>query len=355
MQGDSSSWLILLAIAAAGAMLWPGVGFLAQARRRREIRGRVRLEDALTHIPAWQQRAQNATPESLAGALNLPQRRVLRLITRMEQRSLVQSVGGALRLTAEGERWAVHVVRAHRLWERYLSDDAGMPISRLHQLAEKAEHGLTVETLDELDAHLGHPRHDPHGDPIPGADGSLAPLQGISLADWPSAEAARIVHIEDEPDVIFQQILAAGLRPGITVRILEKHPDRLVISDGRDEHRLAPVVAANIQVAAAEIETRRPGNSKRLSELREGEAAEVVELDAHCRGFSRRRLLDLGLTPNARVEVALENTFGDPRAYRVRGSMIALRRQQTDHVWVKPFDAGAKISGGASPKAASPT
>jgi Fe2+ transport system protein FeoA len=60
-------------------------------------------------------------------------------------------------------------------------------------------------------------------------------------------------------------------------------------------------------------------------------------LDSDCRGFSRRRLLDLGLTPSTRVEVALENTFGDPRAFRVRGTLIALRDQQAGQVWVKPL------------------
>ena len=353
MENSTSSWLILAALVALVAALWPDVGLFAQMRRWREFRRRELFEDALKHIFSWEQRAQNATPESLAGGLGMSQSGVLRLITGMEAKGLIQSLAGGLRLTSKGQRLALHVVRAHRLWERYLADDAGIPLGRLHQAAEKAEHQLSGENLDALDAHLGHPEHDPHGDPIPRSDGSLAKVKALALTDWPSDLPARVVHIEDEPDVIFQQILAAGLRPGSVLRILENTPERLVISDGEEEHRLAHVVAANIQVAAVVPQRERPAGVKRLSELATGAEAEIVELDSLCRGFSRRRLLDLGLTGNTKIEAALENTFGDPRAFRVRGTLIALRKEQADHVWVKVKTDKVQSNDGA-PVAASP-
>ena len=76
-----------------------------------------------------------------------------------------------------------------------------------------------------------------------------------------------------------------------------------------------------------------------MSELRPGEEAEVVALDPELQGLTRRRLLDLGLTRGARVQAVLTNSFGDPVAYRVRGTMIALRREQTRHIWVRPVPA----------------
>ncbi len=337
-NGQSGLLIIFVLLLLAAGIFWPRAGLAALIRRQLARRRRELFEDALKHILAWEGRAENASRESLAGALEISQRRTLGLITRMEAQGLVQTVSGGIRLTPVGERVALHVVRAHRLWERYLSDDAGVPISRLHQAAEKAEHRLSAEKLDALEAHLGHPQHDPHGDPIPSADGSFSPLDAVSLVEWPSHETARIVHIEDEPDVIFQQILAAELRPGKAVRIIENNPQRLVISDGEQEHRLAHAVAANIQVVAPAPHSRRPEGSRRLSELAEGQGCEVVELDPDCRGFSRRRLLDLGLTPRARVSVELNNTFGDPRGYRVRGTMIALRRRQANQIWVRPIE-----------------
>ncbi|MDA1313347.1 MAG: FeoA domain-containing protein [Acidobacteria bacterium] len=335
----SQAWVLLVLIFAI-AVAWPKIGLWTQWRHYQAEKTRRLVEDALKHIVAWEQRGQAATPESLAGALSLSQRRTLSLIIRMEKRGLLRSDPAGFSLTSKGESWALHVVRAHRLWERYLADDAGMPMERLHQAAEIAEHQLSAEKLDKLDAHLGHPQRDPHGDPIPAADGSLKPVDAVSLSQWPTGEQARIVHIEDEPDVIFRQIIAAGLRPGVNIRILENTPERLVISDGNTEHRLAHIVAANIQVAEAR-HSLRPAGAIRLSELPKGEPAEVIELDAACRGFSRRRLLDLGLTPQTRIEVALDNPFGDPRAYRVRGTTIALRRQQAGQIWVKPPSTSA--------------
>lgn len=337
MEGFLTSFGLWIGLILLLAVFWPKRGLWASIGRQRAQRRRALYEDALKHIHAWERRSKIATPESLAGALALSQGRVLRLIENLESNGLVQSVSSGVQLTPKGEAWALHVVRAHRLWERYLADEAGVPMERLHQAAEKAEHHLTAENLDILDAHLGHPQHDPHGDPIPAADGSLSTLSGVALVEWPAGRPALVVHIEDEPAVIFKQILATGIRPGATLRVLEKTPDRLVISDGENAHRLAHVVAANIQVAAASEERKMPPEGKRLSQLRPGERAVVYQLDDKCRGFSRRRLQDLGLTPNAGVEAALENPFGDPRAFRVRGTLIALRQQQADLIWVRPL------------------
>jgi len=66
------------------------------------------------------------------------------------------------------------------------------------------------------------------------------------------------------------------------------------------------------------------------------QTAEIVALDDALQGFTRRRLLDLGLTPGAVVYPELQNVFADPRAYRVRGTLVALRRDQSDRIWVRP-------------------
>jgi DtxR family Mn-dependent transcriptional regulator len=348
--GMSSPWIILLAMLALIVVLWPKAGVWAQLRRQRQMRRRALIEDALKHVLTWEQRGQDATPESLRGTLGVSESRVVELVQETEKAGLLLSTAGALHLTPEGERWAVHIVRAHRLWERYLSDDAGMPLGRLHQAAEKAEHQLSEEKLEALEAHLGHPLHDPHGDPIPAADGTIAPLKAVPLTDWPSDQPALVMHIEDEPDVLFKQILATGLRPGMTVRVLEQHPERVVISDGEQEHSLAPVVAANIHVAEQRRPPARPAGAKRLTDLRDQQAATVIEIGQACQGYSRRRLLDLGLTPGTRVEVALGNPFGEPRAFRVRGTTIALRNQQTDHIWVKPLAAETRTPAQTAPQ-----
>jgi DtxR family Mn-dependent transcriptional regulator len=154
--------------------------------------------------------------------------------------------------------------------------------------------------------------------------------------------------MEDEPTVVFQQILAAGLRPGMIVRILDQDEERLVISDGVNEHRLAPAVAANIHVHPTELSHNLPREATSLADLNKGVVAEVVEIDHACRGFSRRRLMDLGLTPGAKVSVILDNTFGDPRAYRIRDTTIALRSEQARWIWVRPLAPAADREGVAA-------
>jgi Fe2+ transport system protein FeoA len=76
---------------------------------------------------------------------------------------------------------------------------------------------------------------------------------------------------------------------------------------------------------------------RRLSELPTTERARVERLDDQCEGLARRRLLDFGLTPGVAVERELTNAFDSAGVYRVRGTLLALRRDQADHIWVRPM------------------
>ncbi len=315
-------------------VLLPRYGAWAQLRRWRFLRQREQVEDALKHLLSREQEGRHASLESLAGCLRLSAARTLRLIEEMQKQNLVEWQGRRLHLTPQGERWALHVVRAHRLWERYLADEARMPLEKIHAEAHRREHGLSEEELDALDAALGHPSHDPHGDPIPKEDAAAGQPEGIELTRWDIDRPARIVHLEDEPELALAQILASGLRLGQIVRVIERTPQRIVLSDGENEYRLAPAVAANIYVVEAHRVEKSPSVIP-LSRLPQGEDAEVVEIDPSVQGFTRRRFLDLGLTPGARVVPELSNFFGDPRAYRLRGTLIALRQDQAEKIWVR--------------------
>jgi DtxR family Mn-dependent transcriptional regulator len=231
----------------------------------------------------------------------------------------------------------LQVVRAHRLWERYLADEARLPLEKIHSEAERREHGMTPEQIDHLAASLGYPEQDPHGDPIPNRSGEMVADTGTSLTSWPTGVTGRISHLEDEPPLAYDQILAEGLRLGQVIRVLETSPERLLLSDGENEFRLAPAVAANVFLSPLP-ETMAQAGVMPLSDLPDKTPAEIVALDDACQGFTRRRLLDLGMTPGARLEPEMRNFFGDPRAYRVRGTLIALRREQAAQIWVKISD-----------------
>lgn len=334
-----SVWMVLvLSLIFAfvlAAIFHPQLGLLRRLRVRSLKGQREQVEDALKYLLDQERKGRHASPEALAGAMSLTGTETLGLITRMETQGLLTTRNGGLRLTSEGERWALQVVRAHRLWERYLADEARLPLEKIHAEAERREHGMTPERLDEMAAALGYPTSDPHGDPIPDRFGAYSPSSGIPLTAWSGDQPGRIVHLEDEPPLAYAQILAEGLHLGQTVRVLEMTPERVLLSDGETEFRLAPAVAANVFVSPLPESLADQRGVMPLSDLRDGIKAEVVALDESCQGFTRRRLLDLGITPGARLEAEMRNFFGDPRAYRVRGTLIALRREQAAQIWVK--------------------
>ena len=321
-------------------LLWP----VPQVRRRwldrREFQRRTLSEDVLKHIFVRQREGREASLESLAGHLGISENEVAKVVTRMEAAGLVTAEAGPLALTVEGEARAVQVVRAHRLWETYLANEARLPMKDLHEPAEAAEHRLTARQIDELDASLGHPRTDPHGDPIPRSTTDKVISEARALTQWPQGVPAVIAHVEDEPRSVFQQIMNTGLRPGDVVLVRQHTTELLSLTDGAREYELTPLAARNIQVTAAGPPLVDRGGLVRLSDLGTGEEAEIVQLDATLQGLTRRRLLDLGLTSRARVTVELANAFGDPRAFRVRGTTVALRNEQASRIWVRRMEAG---------------
>lgn len=326
---------VLAAVVLAVALFWPGTGLAWRWRRGLAASDRVEVEDALKHVWDGEYRQRPATLESLAGALGLSGRAAAELVDRLGRLDLVDHDDTALRLTADGRREALRVIRIHRLWERYLADETGLDAREWHAHAERREHGTSDQQAAALAATLGHPRYDPHGDPIPLASGELPPHQGVPLTQLQPDQVAEIVHLEDEPDAVFAQIVAAGLTPGMRVRLIERSPKRLRFEADAEEVVLAPVVAANVTVLPVEQPAAPLAATTRLSAIAPGESAEVVALAASCRGAQRRRLLDLGVVPGTRVTNELGAPSGDPVAYRIRGALIALRHDQAHHILVQ--------------------
>ncbi|HET7010188.1 MAG TPA: FeoA domain-containing protein [Anaerolineales bacterium] len=328
-----NSLLLGLLIFATGAAIGIWLG-------RRTSSGRVgRLiparDDALKHIYAFHERGLAASPESIAGALGLSLKAAGELVAGLEDGGWVEPHAGGVRLTTTGEQRAAAVVRAHRLWERYLVDEAGWPVTDVHRAADATEHGLADESLEALEASLGHPRFDPHGDPIPSASGLPTEAPGIPLADWPVGVPAHIVHLEDEPADVFRRMVKRGVTVNIDIEVLRRDEHGLQARLPSGEINLSLSESSSVHVDARPVAWRRPTDSIRLSELPHLARGTITAIDPALRGLTRRRLLDFGLTPGARIEVELANVFGDPRGYRVRGTLVALRSQQARHVYVR--------------------
>lgn len=325
--------LFLLAV-----IFWPQHGLWARWRRLRRITQRVLIEDALKHLYQCEMRGERPTNQSLAGALQVHPNQVAEILAEMAHLELISPGGDRPQLTAEGAQTALQIIRAHRLWERYLAEETGYHATEWHDQAEQLEHRLTPEATDALAARLGHPTHDPHGDPIPTAAGDIQPHGGLPLTTRRSNECLRIVHIEDEPEAVYAQLAAEGLYPGMQVRLIEVSTRRVrFLADG-EEHLLAPLVAANISVVPQADPQLEEEPLITLDRLPFGETARVLQISRRARPPERRRFMDLGILPGTQIEVELNGPVGDPRAYRVRGSVIALRKEQARMIAIQRPD-----------------
>jgi DtxR family Mn-dependent transcriptional regulator len=320
--------LFVLGGALAAILFWPGSGLFARSRRGRRLASRVAVEDALKHIYNHEVRQDTCTLESVAGALETSASRAVGLIERMQMRGLVRLVDGRILLTDEGRRYALEVVRAHRLWERYLADETGVDPVEWHTRAEKQEHALSLEDANALAERLGNPRFDPHGDPIPAADGSVIGDTPVPLTVLEPGERAVVTHLEDEPPVVFAQIVALGIYVGMEVR-MEARAEQRIVFDAEGRHVvLAPLIAANISIRKLDKEEAARESTATLAELHLGQQADVVRVSPACRGLERRRLMDLGIVAGTRVAYERRGLTGGLSAYRVRGTVIALREEQ---------------------------
>lgn len=319
---------LLLLVAALG--LW---------RRWRKRRHTVLSEDAVKRIYSALHDGRATTAAEIGGQLGLTQTATLELVQGLETAGLVRSRAGMLELTGTGERLGRDLLRGHRLWERYLSGDARLPLTQVHAEAERAEHRLAAADIEALADHLGHPRTDPHGDLVPAATGAAVLQPRKPLTDWPLGRPAVVVHIEDEPKRVLEQALAAGMRPGTVLRVVERDAESIICETAAGRTSVVPAVAAGIDVRdAADGETVEAAEMT-LAELPLGGQAEILGLADRCTGLARRRLLDLGFTEGARVRAVLANLGDEARVYDIRGTKIALREEQAEQVLIVPADA----------------
>jgi len=325
----SNLLVISIALMATALLLWPRHGILGRWRTARQLDARARREDALKHILKCEVNGGGATIESLAGNLQLGTNQTATQLEDLEDHGMVTFEGGRLRLKPAGRDLALHVIRAHRLWESYLSEETGVAEAEWHARAERKEHLLSPQDADALAARLGHPTTDPHGDAIP-RPGELVPGElGLSLNAAALNQPLRVTHVEDEPAAVYAQLTALGIRPGMRGLLVERLPHRLRFWADGQEHVLAPLVANNISVEPLQdCLAEDLLDEEFLSGLDEGHRGKVLGLSPACRGPERRRLLDLGFVPGTEVLAEMKSPGGDPTAYRVRGTLIALRKEQ---------------------------
>jgi DtxR family Mn-dependent transcriptional regulator len=291
------------------------------------------IQDILKHLAESEYDGAPVSRETIAGVLALSPDQIDRVLRDLDAAELVAP--DSLQLTPSGRAYALHVLRAHRLYETYLARKTGVSGSQWHTRAHAKEHQLSSADVDKLARDLDDPRFDPHGDPIPTATGALPPKRGRPLTDYPAGWEGRVVHVEDEPPRLYARIAAAGVAPGTALRVEEKDEREVRVFTEGCAFRFPAEAARQITVVPLMEGEPFDTSVRRLSALAAGEQASVVGLSPLCRDLERSRLLDLGVVPGTVIRVDLVSPSGSPIAYRIRGASIALRREQSERVLIR--------------------
>ena len=154
-------------------------------------------------------------------------------------------------LTTAGSREALKTIRKHRLIEVFLMNTLGFTWDEVHREAEALEHAVSDRLANRLDAFLGFPQTDPHGDPIPRADGSIRRPDGVALSQLPKKTGATLVRVLEQTSEILRYLADNALTPGAHVTVLREEPfdGALTVQVGKDTVAISRSLAHRIIVS----------------------------------------------------------------------------------------------------------
>lgn len=173
------------------------------------------VEDYLKCILMEEQRSPGLLVATgrIAESLDLAPGTVTAMVKTLAESGLLEHEPySGVRLTRAGRQLAVHVLRRHRLVELFLVQVMGLDWSEVHDEAERLEHAVSERVIQRMDEMLGHPSVDPHGDPIPDAEGTVAELNLLNLLHCPTGVPLRVARVRDQSAEFLQLIERRGLQ-----------------------------------------------------------------------------------------------------------------------------------------------
>lgn len=186
------------------------------------------VEDYLKAILLHEQRlppGQLVTMGHIGVALEVTPGTVTAMVKTLEKNGLLgYEPYSGVRLTDHGRRMALHVLRRHRLIELFLVEVLALDWSEVHEEAERLEHAMSDKLIDRIDALLGFPNTDPHGDPIPDERGELREMKLTNLTECPVGDAFRIARISDQREPFLRFVERHGLKPGTRIAVEHRDP-----------------------------------------------------------------------------------------------------------------------------------
>ncbi len=181
-----------------------------------------------------------ASTNAISNEMNTSAASVTDMVKRLSEKELINYERyRGVTLTGDGERIATHLVRKHRLWEVFLVDKLQFTWDEVHEIAEQLEHIKSSVLVERLDEYLGHPKFDPHGDPIPDAEGNFAFRKQLPLAELQAGEKGVVVGVQDHSTAFLQYLDRLSLILGTPIQVVEQfeYDDsmKVAVGDGHEQ------------------------------------------------------------------------------------------------------------------------
>jgi DtxR family Mn-dependent transcriptional regulator len=212
----------------------------------------VAVQDYLKAIYVLESEGERVTTSALAERMSVSAPSATAMTKRLADLGLVERAPyRGVVLTESGRTGALEVLRHHRLLERYLVDRLGLSIDEVHAEAELLEHALSEELEAKIDAELGFPTHDPHGDPIPDRDLRLDQRSGRTLLDLEPGERAEVSRVPDGDPELLRYLAGLGLVPGSGVELVAQAPfgGPVTVRTERGESAISRELADRVRAA----------------------------------------------------------------------------------------------------------
>jgi DtxR family transcriptional regulator, Mn-dependent transcriptional regulator len=213
----------------------------------------VAVQDYLKAIYALESAGERVTTSALAARMSVSAPSATAMTKRLADLGLVERAPyKGVALTDEGRSGALEVIRHHRLLERYLVDRLGLSLDEVHAEADRLEHALSEELEARIDAELGFPTHDPHGDPIPDRELRVAAAGDASLLDVAPGGHASVSRVPDGNPELLRYLAELGLLPGSEVEVVSQAPfgGPVTVRTESGEHSISRELADRISAAA---------------------------------------------------------------------------------------------------------